>query len=132
MVKKLTATLGLIGLAALGTPAVAQAAPASAQDPTSVAAPRVGLGGCPDNYLCLYGETNFRERRFSTRNGGVFSLSRFGLNETSTNWGVRSYVNNTPYTARFYDTSDVQVWSIRPGGSSTNSSAWYGESQLRL
>ncbi|MFB6721800.1 peptidase inhibitor family I36 protein [Kribbella sp. NPDC056345] len=131
MVKKLTAALGLIGLAALGTPAVAQAAPAPAQTASSVAVPMVGLGGCPDNYLCLYAGTNFTQRKFSSK-GGVYSLSRYGLNEQPRSWGVMSYVNNTPYTARFYDTTGVQVWSIRPGGSSTDSSAWYGESQLRL
>jgi len=78
---------------------------------------------CRANGLCLYYSTGFNDMRFVTeRTGRCSELVRFGLVNH-----VFSYRNNLPVTVQFLDGDNRPIWSIRPGGSSSDSRSFGGE-----
>jgi hypothetical protein len=91
----------------------------------AVAAPQASAAeACRPNGLCLYYSTGFNDMRFVTeRKGGYcWFLEDFGLD-----YHVHSYRNNLPVTVEMYDGNGNFAWSIRPGGSSSDSTPYAGE-----
>jgi hypothetical protein len=117
----LSAALGLVAAAALATPVTALASPGRAgvalSPETAAAEP------CAATWLCLYRNTGFINMQFKTqRQNTCWLLSDYGLANA-----VFSYVNNLPVYGHFYNSAKVNVWNIRNGGSSSNSSTFSGE-----
>ncbi|WP_158847645.1 peptidase inhibitor family I36 protein [Saccharothrix deserti] len=78
---------------------------------------------CRAGGLCLYRNTGFINMKFVTeRRGQCWDLADYGLANA-----VFSYRNNMAVYARFYDASWGNVWNIRNGGSSSDSSSFSGE-----
>ncbi|MFJ4767612.1 peptidase inhibitor family I36 protein [Streptomyces uncialis] len=81
---------------------------------------------CPARQLCLYSSTGFRSMKFQTaKKNTCWSLARYGLVNK-----VYSYRNNLSVYARFYDKNGRNVWNIRNGGSSGDSSSFSGEAEV--
>lgn len=103
--------LAIAAAVALATTGAVAAPPALAAEP------------CRAGALCLYRNTGFINMKLMTqRTGQIFYLDDYGLEEN-----VFSYVNNLPVTVNFYDWQGAKVWSIRPGGSSSDSSSFKDE-----
>ncbi|MFJ9821378.1 peptidase inhibitor family I36 protein [Streptomyces sp. NPDC101151] len=79
---------------------------------------------CRAGGLCLYRNTGFINMKFvTTRRSTCWDLADYGLANN-----VFSYRNNMPVYAHFFDASgDENVWNIRNGGSSSDSSSFSGE-----
>ncbi|MEU0955361.1 peptidase inhibitor family I36 protein [Streptomyces niveus] len=89
-----------------------------ALSPTASAAEPCRAGG-----LCLYRNTGFINMQFVTeRRGQCWLLADYGLENA-----VFSYRNNMSVYARFYNAAGTNVWNIRNGGSSSDSSSFSGE-----
>ncbi|MEV8334448.1 peptidase inhibitor family I36 protein [Streptomyces niveus] len=89
-----------------------------ALSPTASAAEPCRAGG-----LCLYRNTGFINMQFVTeRRGQCWYLADYGLENA-----VFSYRNNMSVYARFYNDAGTNVWNIRNGGSSSDSSSFSGE-----
>lgn len=86
--------------------------------PTASAAEPCGAG-----WLCLYKGRNFTDIAYMTqRHNYCRNLSDFGITN------VGSYRNNQSVYADFFDASqDDLVWSIRPGGSSSDATSFMDE-----
>ncbi|WP_405062187.1 hypothetical protein OG474_11215 [Kribbella sp. NBC_01505] len=122
MLKKLAAVLGFLSVAAVVTPATAQAAEFSTEDTAAT----IAAQKCPADTLCLYAGPRFTDMRLSTRAfGRCWWLSDFDLDEVSgdlqhVRWGVESYVNNRKVKAHILGD---RVYRILPGGSSSNTTS---------
>ncbi|MEE1802263.1 peptidase inhibitor family I36 protein [Streptomyces sp. JV176] len=78
---------------------------------------------CPAKNLCLYAGHGYTSMKFQTkRSGACWQLSKYGLVNK-----ILSYDNNMSKWARFYDKKGKNVWNIRNGGSSGDSSSYTGE-----
>ncbi|MCX5425755.1 hypothetical protein [Streptomyces sp. NBC_00078] len=86
--------------------------------PTASAAEPCGAG-----WLCLYKGRNFTDIAYMTqRHGYCRNLLDFGIGS------VGSYRNNQSVYVDFFDASqDDKVWSIRPGGSSSDATTFQDE-----
>lgn len=107
---------------------VAVAAAVALATTGAVAAPQASaVEACRANGLCLYYNTGFTDMHFVTeRTGaGCWGLNAFGLDEH-----VNSYVNNLPVTVYMRRVNWDIAWSIRPGGSSSNSTPFVGEAYV--
>lgn len=108
MWRKTATAIATLALTAVG---VALAPAASAAEP------------CDAGKLCLYSSTGFRGMQFETGSRGTcWYLADYGLRNR-----VYSYDNNMSVYARFYDENWNNVWNIRNGGSSSDSSSLSGE-----
>jgi hypothetical protein len=117
--KSSIAALGIAAVAALTAPAVASAAPAAVTASSASAA----VEPCAAGWLCLYGSTGYVNMKFQTqRHGHCWNLADYGLVNS-----VYSYDNNLTVYAHFYNSAGVNVWNIRNGGSSADSTQWAGE-----
>lgn len=78
---------------------------------------------CEATWLCLYRYTGFVGMQFRTqRQSACWNLTDYGLDNA-----VFSYDNNLAVYGHFYNSAKVNVWNIRNGGSSSNSSSFSGE-----
>jgi peptidase inhibitor family I36 len=122
----LSAALGLVAAAAFVTPGAAQAVPAQTDGVTTSVALSPGTVAaepCEATWLCLYRNTGFINMQFRTqRQNTCWLLSDYGLANA-----VFSYANNLPVYGHFYNSAKVNVWNIRNGGSSSDSSTFSGE-----
>jgi len=86
-------------------------------------APASAAESCRSGWLCLYKDTGFNNMAFTTQRHGVcWDLLNYGISN------VGSYWNNLSVYVDFFDVSqDELVWSIRPGGSSSNATSFTGE-----
>jgi len=108
MWRKITTAVATLVLMATGV----------AISPSASAAEACRAGG-----LCLYRNTGFINMRFVTeRSGQCWDLADYGLVNA-----IFSYRNNMAVYAHFYDENGVNVWNIRNGGSSSDSSSFTGE-----
>ena len=108
MWRKTAAAAAVLALTAIGAVFPASASAAEA---------------CRAGGLCLYRNTGFINMKFVTeRRGYCWDLAAFGLDNN-----VFSYRNNLPAYAHFYNADWVNVWNIRNGGSSSDSSSFSGE-----
>ncbi|MFE9751404.1 hypothetical protein ACFYOT_41400 [Saccharothrix saharensis] len=113
MWRKLANTIAVLALTAAGA---VSPTPAAAAEP------------CRAGGLCLYYLTDFVAMKFVTeRRGQCWELVDYGLQDVVGNEGVFSYRNNMAVHARFYDRNWYNVWNIRPGGSSSDSSSFHYE-----
>ncbi|MEU9367633.1 peptidase inhibitor family I36 protein [Streptomyces avermitilis] len=78
---------------------------------------------CRAGWLCLYDDPDFDDMAFTTqRRGTCWDLQSYGIGS------VGSYRNNLSVYVDFFDVSqDDNVWSIRPGGSSSDASSFHDE-----
>ncbi|ONI81438.1 hypothetical protein ALI144C_19065 [Actinosynnema sp. ALI-1.44] len=108
------------------TPAAAQATPSRA-DSTTVnvtLSPTTAVSEpCAAGWLCLYRNTGYINKKFETqRQNACWLLADYGLQNA-----VFSYDNNLPVYGHFYNSAKANVWNIRNGGHSSDSSSFSGE-----
>jgi hypothetical protein len=124
--KSVTAALILIVVTALATPAAAQATPAWADSKTAsvtFSPPTAAAEPCEAGWLCLYRNTDYVNKKFQTqRHNTCWNLADYGLVNA-----VYSYNNRLSVYAHFYDSAGNNVWNIRNGGHSSDSTQWAGE-----
>ncbi len=124
--KSSIAALVLAAVAAFMTPVAAQAAPAWADGTTATitfSPAAAAAEPCAAGWLCLYKSTGYVNKKFQTqRHNTCWNLAQFDLVNS-----VYSYDNNLSVYAHFYNSAGVNVWNIRNGGSSSNSTQWSGE-----
>jgi hypothetical protein len=126
MFKGLCAALGLAASVATATPAAAQSSPTWATNTTvsvTLSPATTVAEPCEARWLCLYRNTGFVNMKFKTqKQNECWLLANYGLQNA-----VFSYDNDLPVYGHFYNSAKINVWNIRNGGSSQDSSSFSGE-----